>query len=49
MVTQHISKQQNLHNQNKDQVQPLTMSLKKIFNSNVFVNYIPVHVTEEEF
>jgi RNA recognition motif-containing protein len=49
LVTQHISRQQNMQHSNKNQVEPVALVMKKAYDSNVFVNFIPVSVTEVEF
>ena len=50
MVTQHISRQQNMQYQNnKNQVEPMALVMKKAYDSNIFVNFIPPSVEEEEF
>jgi hypothetical protein len=47
MVTQHISRQQNMQSQsksNKNQVEPMALVMKKAYDSNIFVNFIPLSV-----
>jgi hypothetical protein len=45
MVTQHISRQQNMQSQsNKNQVEPVALTMKKAYDSNIFVNFIPLSV-----
>ena len=45
MVTQHISRQQNMQSQsNKNQVEPVALAMKKAYDSNIFVNFIPLSV-----
>ena len=37
MVTQHISRQQNMQSQsNKNQVEPMALVMKKAYDSNIF-------------
>jgi RNA recognition motif-containing protein len=49
IVNRHVSKRENeLFSQDSSKIGPISQNLKKTWNSNIFVKYIPADVTEEE-
>jgi hypothetical protein len=46
LVSRFIYKQDNLLN--KEGLTPIAQNMKRAFDNNIFVNYIPLEVTEEQ-
>lgn len=48
MVSEHISKQQNSLTNRNDMLSTIELSIKKNFDSNIFVQFLPLRITEEQ-
>lgn len=47
IVNKHVSKKDN-EPSHGSKINPITQNLTKTFNSNIYVKFIPNHVTEDE-
>lgn len=46
IVSEHISKQQNQLSQGQDKLTSIDIAMKKTFDSNIYAQFVPLHVTE---
>jgi len=47
-VTRFVSRQENLLQKDSQSLTPIAQNMKRTFDSNIFVNYLPLETTEEE-